>query len=96
MKLIIIPNAHPLQDIYRRDVNPNWSRGDQQIFIDYYKSLERYTPNWKNVTKVHQDIKKKGFRLTKVRIFDILWWSFLRAKQLSGEHEEIQLSSIQW
>lgn len=93
----IIPMIdNPLQNLYRKKVNTTWSQGESQIFIDYYKSLERETINWKNLTKVYRDTEKNGLGLSKVRVFDILWSSFLRAKQLNGKYKKIHLSSIQW
>lgn len=83
----IIPMIdNPLQDIYRR-INPNWNKNEtDQIFIDYYNNL-LIEDNRKNLDKIEDIISKISLRgLTQIRIFDILWWSCLKADRLKREY----------
>jgi len=70
-------------------------QGKPDIFIDYYDNLKE-GDNWKHLSKVHEEITRNNLGLTKVRVFDILWWSYLRAKKRKQEQKGIKLSSIQW
>ena len=80
-----------LQEEYRKEINPKWTEEQpNQIFIDHYKNL-RKDCNKQHLTQIHSAISKNNLTgLTKVRIFDILWWSYLKAKKLSEE------GSINW
>ena len=74
----IIPMIdNPLQKEYG-ELRPEWKKGDwYQLLKDYYNNLlEKETSN--NL----QDLRTRlsHLNLTKVRIFDILWWSFLKSK----------------
>ncbi len=85
----MIDNA--LQKEYKR-IKPEWSKGQSvQILIDYYNNFRG--KNWQNLTEIFNKIQSLG--LTKVRIFDILWWSFLKAKTLK-ERKGINWSAIKW
>ncbi len=79
-----------LQEEYRKkEINPQWTEEQpDQIFIDYYKNL-REDCNKQHLIQIYGTISK-DIGLTKVRIFDILWWSYLKAKKLSEEY------SINW
>lgn len=71
-----------LQREYKK-LKPSWKHGDwAQIFMDYYSNFD-VGETYKNLCKLHKDLSFLG--LTKVRIFDILWWSFLKADALSVE-----------
>jgi len=64
-----------------------------QILIDYYKNL-RESDNLRNLTQISETISGNNLLgLTKVRIFDILWWSYLKAKRLRQE-KNINWSTI--
>jgi len=78
----------PFQDFYKNKINQNWSENQpNQIFIDYYHNLKEET-NWKNLNKIYSIFKENNIPgLTKVRIFDILWWSYLKAKRLRDERD---------
>ena len=77
----ILDNA--LQEEYCKEINPHWTEEQSnRIFIDYYKNLGE-GDNVQNLTLILKTISgNKLVCLTKVRIFDILWWSYLKAKRL--------------
>ena len=80
-----------LQDEYRRTIKEQWQEVDPQIFIDYYNNLKERA-NWENLNEIFRQVSERGFSLSKIRIFDIVWWSYLRARRL----ENVRLSSIKW
>ena len=82
----IIPMIdNPLQSKYRQ-INRDWNENKtDQILIDYYNNLliER---NRRNLDKIENVISKNNLKgLTRIRIFDILWWSYLKADRLRKE-----------
>ena len=87
---------NPLQELYKLKVNPNWTEDQAgQILTDYYENLNLEV-NRKNLNKIYSKIVESRIpKLTKVRLFDILWWSFLKAKKLKDE-EEINWSTIKF
>jgi len=88
----IFDNA--LQEEYCKEINPHWTEEQSnRIFIDYYKNLGE-GDNLQNLTQISETISgNKLVCLTKVRIFDILWWSYLKAKRLRWE-KNINWSTI--
>lgn len=76
------------------EINPKWTEKQSgQILIDYYDNFKR-GDNWQNLTEIFDIISKnKLVGLTKVRIFDILWWSYLKSKKL-GQERDINWSTI--
>ena len=88
----ILDNA--LQEEYCKEINPHWTEErSNQILIDYYKNL-REGDNLQNLTLILKTIFGNNLAgLTKVRIFDILWWSYLKAKRLRWE-KNINWSTI--
>ena len=86
----IIDNA--LQKEYKQ-IKPEWPKGQSvQILIDYYNNFRG--KNWQNLTEIFNKIQSnKLLGLTKVRIFDILWWSYLKSKKLRQE-KHINWSTI--
>ena len=80
-----------LREEYRKEINPQWTEEQaNQILIDFYKNL-REDCNRQHLAQIYSTISKnKLIGLTKVRIFDILWWSYLKAKKLSEGY------SINW
>jgi len=82
-----------LQNEYRR-INRNWNENKAgQILIDYYNNL-LIEDNRKNLDKIETIISKNNLkRLTRIRIFDILWWSYLKANRLR-QAKEINWLSI--
>jgi len=83
----IIPMIdNPLQNKYREKINNVWTekRADK-IFIDFYKNL-KIKSNRNNLNHISQKISKNNLKhLTRIRIFDILWWSYLKAERLKEE-----------
>ena len=74
---------NPLQNKYREKINNVWSveRADG-IFIDFYKNLQ-IESNRKNLNYISDKLLGNNIKhLSKVRIFDILWWSYLKAEKL--------------
>jgi len=88
----ILDNA--LQEEYCKEINPYWTEEQSnRIFIDYYKNLGE-GDNMQNLTLILKTISGNNLvGLTKVRIFDILWWSYLKAKRLRWE-KNINWSTI--
>jgi len=84
----------PLQKKYRKVINKGWTRKQSdQIFIDFYKNLKEEC-NRQNLNQIFEDISKNKLKgLTKVRIFYILWWSYLKAEDLKLR-ENINWSTI--
>jgi hypothetical protein len=77
---------NPLQNKYREKINNLWKkkRADE-IFIDFYKNLQ-IESNRKNLNHIFNEISKNNLKnLSRIRIFDILWWSYLKAERLKGE-----------
>lgn len=76
----------PLQKEYKqiagqRRLNRN------QLFMDYYDNFVKgdtgaSTLTYENLREVYDQLLHLG--LTKVRIFDILWWSYLKAKEIKN------------
>lgn len=83
----IIPMIdNPLQNKYREKINNVWTqkRADV-IFIDFYNNL-KIESNRKNLNYIFDKIFKNNLEsLSRIRIFDILWWSYLKAERLKEE-----------
>lgn len=83
----IIPMIdNPLQNKYREKINNIWTekRADE-IFIDFYKNLKMES-NRKNLNHIFNKLLENNIQhLSKIRIFDILWWSYLKAERLKEE-----------
>ncbi len=70
----------PLQNKYREKINNVWTekRADE-IFIDFYNNLKKGS-NRKNLNYIFKEVSKNNLKnLSRIRIFDILWWSYLKA-----------------
>ena len=83
----IIPMIdNPLQKKYREEINNAWTeKRTDEIFIDFYKNLQ-IESNWKNLNYIFDKLLENNIQhLSKIRIFDILWWSYLKAEKLRGE-----------
>lgn len=88
----IIPMIdNPLQNEYRRQLKEDeidWSKdtcdGFSRLLADYYETLNKNINNLKSIKKClnKQDL---GY-LNEVRIFDILWWSYLKSKDLANKN----------
>lgn len=83
----IIPMIdNPLQNKYREKINNVWTqkRADE-IFIDFYNNLKMGS-NRKNLNYIFKEVSKNNLKnLSRIRIFDILWWSYLKAEKLREE-----------
>lgn len=83
----IIPMIdNPLQNKYREKINNVWTqkRADE-IFIDFYNNL-KIESNRENLNYIFNKIFKNNLKnLSRIRIFDILWWSYLKAEKLREE-----------
>jgi len=91
----IIPMIdNPLQKKYREKINNAWpkKRADE-IFIDFFNNL-KIENNRKNLNHIFKEISKNNLKnLSRIRIFDILWWSYLKAERL-GEEQRINWTTI--
>jgi len=93
----IIPMIdNPLQNKYKKIVNKSWTKKESdEILIDFYNNL-KIESNRKNLNFIFNEISKNNLRnLTKIRIFDILWWSYLKAERLKKE-QGINWASIEF
>lgn len=75
-----------LQKKYRQVINDGWTeKRAGVIFIDFYKNLQ-IESNRKNLNYLFKKVSKNNLKnLSRIRIFDILWWSFLKAERLKEE-----------
>jgi hypothetical protein len=83
----IIPMIdNPLQNKYREKINNVWTQKRAEvIFIDFYNNL-KIESNRKNLNYLFNEVTKNNLKnLSRVRIFDILWWSYLKAERLKEE-----------
>lgn len=80
----MIDNA--LQEEFRKEINPRWTEEQSdQILLYCYNNLGE-SDNWQHLTQIFDTISRNNLAgLTKVRIFDILWWSYLKSKKLRQE-----------
>jgi hypothetical protein len=83
----IIPMIdNPLQNKYREKINNVWTeeRADE-IFIDFYNNLKMGS-NREKLNHIFKEVSKNNLKnLSRIRIFDILWWSYLKAEKLREE-----------
>lgn len=83
----------PLQEEYRKEIDFSWiEERSNQILFDYYKNLKEEN-NWRHLSQIFNAISENNLGLTKVRIFDILWWSYLKSKRLR-QNRNINWSTI--
>jgi len=74
----MIDNA--LQDEYKDKIKSDWTEEQSgKILIDYYNNLKK-GDNWQNLNIIFKKTSSNLPALTKVRIFDIIWWSYLKSK----------------
>jgi hypothetical protein len=76
----------PLQNKYKNKINSSWtSENTDEILIDFYQNL-KIEDNHKNLNNISTELIKMNLKhLTKIRIFDILWWSYLKAEKLKNK-----------
>lgn len=82
----LYPRMIPMIDVALqkeyKGINPEWKEGEwTRLLIDYYDNF-LVGNNWKHLTELSNILSKNNLALTKVRIFDVLWWSYLKAKSL--------------
>ena len=59
----------------------------EEIFIDFYNNLKMGS-NRENLNYIFKEVSKNNLKnLSRIRIFDILWWSYLKAEKLREERE---------
>ena len=75
-----------LQNKYREKIDKQWTENkSNEIFIDFYKNLQ-IESNRKNLNYIFDKLSENNIHhLSKIRIFDILWWSYLKAEKLREE-----------
>ena len=85
---------NPLQNKYREKINNVWTKKQaDEIFIDFYNNL-KIESNRKNINYIFYKLLENNIQhLSKIRIFDILWWSYLKAERL-GEKYRINWNTI--
>ena len=91
----IIPMIdNPLQNKYREKINNVWTQKRAEvIFIDFYDNL-KIESNRENLNYIFKEVSKNNLKnLSRIRIFDILWWSYLKADALKLR-ENINWSTI--
>jgi hypothetical protein len=84
----------------RKAGNSPWSRDNpSEILADYYRNLQ-LSGNRRNLAEVFTKVSGNLPSLTKVGVFDILWWSYLKAKRLGDEVQRnghaMTLTTIRW
>jgi len=92
----IIPMIdNPLQNKYREKINNVWTeKRAGVIFIDFYNNLNMGN-NRENLNYIYGKLLENNIQhLSRIRIFDILWWSYLKAEKLR-EEEGINWTSIE-
>ena len=92
----IIPMMdNPLQNKYREKIKNVWTKKQaDEILIDFYKNLQ-IESNRKNLNYIFARLLENNIQhLSKIRIFDILWWSYLKAERL-GEKYRINWNTIE-
>lgn len=91
----IIPMIdNPLQQKYKELINPTWDKAKaDEILFDFYNNL-LLESNRKNLDIISDHCKRITLTgLSKIRIFDIIWWSYLKAERLK-ENRGINRTSI--
>jgi hypothetical protein len=86
---------NPLQKLYHSEIDRKWKLGKSQIFGDYYENLRTHE-NQQNLRDISETLSKNHLNLTKIRIFDILWWSYLKSKNLNLRLKKSQEETIRW
>jgi hypothetical protein len=62
----------------------NWKASNpSEIFIAYYKNLKE-PPTINSLSEIYIEVSP-NLQLTKIRVFDIIWWSYLKANKLREE-----------
>jgi len=85
-----------LQKKYCEAVDDEWTEERvDEIFIDFYNNL-KIESNRKNLNYIFDKLLENNIQhLSKIRIFDILWWSYIKAEKL-GEEKGINWNTIKF
>lgn len=76
---------NPLQDFYKERINSKWKpKSIYQLLYDFYENL-CIQETRQNIDKLSKQLSHLS--LTKIRIFDIIWWSYM--KSMSGDRAHI-------
>ncbi len=75
-----------LQDTYAKIVPYHCVSKPYMIFLDYYINL-KMEENCRNLSQLFAHVSKNLPCLTKISVFDILWWSYLKAMRLKTAHK---------
>ena len=68
---------NPLQQIYKQQINNSWKAESlEELLIQFYENLAN-VENKDNINRLHRELTH--LKLTKIRIFDIIWWSYLKS-----------------
>ena len=84
-----------LQELYLEKINSGWIVGDAQIFIDYYQNFTE-GDTWNHLKAISRQLQENNLRLTRVRLFDILWWSFLKSRNVNTRLEKEKGGAVKW
>ena len=78
----------PLQRKYKKEINYSWTyKNADEILIDFYNNL-KIDDNRKNLNELSAELTKNNIKhLTRIRVFDILWWSYLKAERLKNKRK---------
>jgi hypothetical protein len=75
-----------LQKEYKK-LDPQWTeQQSDEILCAYYDNFKK-GDNWQNLNIIFKKISNNLPALTKVRVFDIIWWSYLKSKKLGQENK---------
>jgi len=85
---------NPLQELYRKEIRNEWKKWEAiPILSDYFENFH-YRENMEQVNEIHKILSGRGIVLTKIRVFDILWWSFLKSQASASKCGGICWDSI--
>ena len=85
-----------LQNKYREKIDKQWTENkSNEIFIDFYNNL-KIGSNRENLNCIFDKLLENNIQhLSRIRIFDILWWSYLKAERL-GKEKGINWNTIKF
>ena len=75
---------NPLQKFYKNKINPKWdSKSIYPLLFDFYENL-CVEETRMNIDQLYEHLSY--LKLTKIRIFDIIWWSYMKSKSAKRKH----------
>ena len=88
----IIPMIDSMLQKEYKGIEPKWRKDNlRQILVDYYMNLKGPI-NRRNLSRVFDTLRQNLPCLTKIRVFDILWWSYLKAKTLQEDAKKEKIT----